>query len=169
MSPSPKSSSTADLGAITRRPPSPHCRESHPEKPEGLARARGAGQVQNRMPRLAEHFSYQGLTEKESLLVQGGFLLFPFSFLFLLKGVPGKDECRWKRKFLAMRKKMCPTQTQPPPKQLSSFKGFSKCPGPAARNARGLVQGHGPGCQGGLLASLPLLRARAALAPLDHG
>ena len=44
-------------------------------------------------------------SEKENLLVQGEFLLFGFSFLFQLKGVPGEDECHWKRKFSAIKKR----------------------------------------------------------------
>lgn len=37
--------------------------------------------------------------------------MFAFSFLFHLKGVPGKEKCHWKSKFLAIRK-----QNQTPPK-----------------------------------------------------
>lgn len=109
------------------------------ERHSGLAKERDSRQVQNRIPQLAEGFSYQGLTEKESLLVQGGFLLFPFSFLaegsFWERRMPLEVEILRNKK----KKKTCPCRHLPHPSNYRSFKGFSKCPGSAAWGCRGPV------------------------------
>ncbi|XP_053063093.1 uncharacterized protein LOC128312581 [Acinonyx jubatus] len=53
-----------------------------------------------------------------------------------LRGVPGKDECHWKRKFLAIRKKSLPGADACPTQAAPSFRGSSERLSPTARDHR---------------------------------
>lgn len=164
MSPSPKSSSPADLAGTAQRPPSPLT--AHPERPRGLRQEEGSslGCHTGRM-----FFSSRTHSQKKVSLLREGV----FSLLFLFSPAEGSSWERrmpLERKFLAMRIKYRRVD-RAPPKRGCELQSLQQVPGPAAQ---GLVPGElarqpapalppvGQGCLG---AAVP----RAALAGLDRG
>lgn len=162
MSLSPKSASTADFVAATLKLPSSTAFNHTQRSSKGLARERSS---QNRMPQLAERFSYQGLTEKVSLFREVSFVCFFFSLL-----AEGSSWERWRpleAEILGNKKKSYPTQIPAPPKQGSQLQRVQRVARPCVAATQGPIPGelagamfplHGPGLHWGQLhPELPLL------------